>query len=577
MSYRKCTRCGKRKTTADYKLLETGPKVYSVECLVCLATPVAPGEPIKTTKELKAEARLLTLEQEYQRELATRILAKKSLIHYIMRFQPNYKAGWVHYDICERLERFMKDVEDGKSPRLMLFMPPRHGKSLIASNYFPSWVLGHHPEYEIIASSYAVSLPIGFSRQVRERVRQKAYQNIFPHTKIHPEAQSAEAWITTEAGGYLAAGVGGGITGKGAHIAVIDDPIKDAEEADSETTRDSIWNWYGSTLHTRVAPGGGILVIQTRWHDDDLSGRLLTQMKTLVDEGVDGEEIESWEIVSYPAIAEHDEYILLDKTVTEEAKPGARLLRKKGEALHEERYPLKALLKKKRSMQPRHWSALYQQNPVPDEGDFFRRDQFRFYNGEPNWEDMYTFMAWDLAIGQKQKNDWTVGMVGSYDHNGDVYIRGMVRGRWGTYEIVDMFLNTFQRYGPSVSGIESGQLEMAIMPVMKTAMTERKLSPSFDFDLTPITDKRIRARPLQGYMQQGRVYFPSGQPWVELAMFEMLRFPGGLHDDIVDAMAWLIRLVAKNNPPRPPRRGGKLKSWRAKLHEEQTVRSPMAA
>jgi len=143
-------------------------------------------------------------------EMASRMLSRRRFLHYVKRFKPNYSDGWVHRDIARRLERFMQDVADKKSPRLLLCMPPRHGKSQLTSRDFPSWVLGHHPEWEIIAASHTQSLALSFSRYIRDRVRDPAYQAIFPDCKLDENSQSVENWLTTEQGGYLAAGVGTG-------------------------------------------------------------------------------------------------------------------------------------------------------------------------------------------------------------------------------------------------------------------------------------------------------------------------------------------------------------------------------
>jgi hypothetical protein len=264
----------------------------------------------------------------------------------VERFNDRYEAGWVHKDICARLEKFSLDVAERKSPRLMLCVPPRHGKSEIVSRNFPAWHLGKYPEHEFIACSYASDLALGFSRKVREIVRSTEYQMLFPEVELAKDSQRADQWNTTHSGGYAAAGVGGPITGKGASILVIDDPVKNREEADSESIRQSIWDWYTSTAYTRLAPGGVVLIIQTRWHDDDLSGRLLMQMAK--------EEGDDWEVIEYPAIATEDERY-----------------RRKGEALHPARYPLDALRRIKRAIGDRDWSALYQQKPVADDGDFF--------------------------------------------------------------------------------------------------------------------------------------------------------------------------------------------------------------
>lgn len=563
----KCGGCEKEKQLSKFRKLSDNPPRYSEKCIECLVREGRENDDnLEHNRQLVADQ----LKNQYAKELARRELARRRLIHFVKSFDKNYQDEWVHRDICERLERFMAAVEKGEDPRLMLFLPPRVGKSHLASNFFPSWVMGHHPDWEIIASSYAVSLPIGFSRSIRDRIKTQAYSHIFRHTAIHPESRSAEVWETTRGGKYVAAGVGGGITGKGAHVFIIDDPIKDAQEAESEATLHNLWNWYMSTASTRVYPGGGLLLIQTRWSDNDLAGRLLVKMKEdMEDEFIPEEEIDKWEVVSYPAIAERDEYIeKKSRRIVYTPAKGikAELIRKKGQSLSPERFPERFFRKKKRALLPRYWSALYQQNPVPDEGDYFKRHQFRYYRtGDVSFANTFTFSAWDLAIGQRQYSDYTVGVVASIDHNGNLYFRDMVRERWGTYEIVEAFLDIYLRYTCDLMGIEKTQLEQAIMPVLKQRMQERTLFPPLDENLKPITDKVVRARPLQGWSQQGKIYLPSDQPWTEVFVNELLRFPNGVNDDIVDAAAWLVRLAMKQGLPAPPNPPKKMKSWRDRL------------
>lgn len=516
---------------------------------------------------------------EYKRELARRELARRKLVHFTQRFKPDYQAGWVHHDICARLERFFREVEAGLGPRLMLFMPPRHGKSELASVNFPAWALGHRPDFEIIAGSYAVSLPTGFSRKVQDKLRDPAYKAIFKETEINAKNQGAEAWTTTAGGGYVAAGVGGGITGKGAHLLILDDTTKDAEEADSENQREKVWDWYGSTAYTRLAPGGGVLIIMTRWHDDDLAGRCLLQQKELIEAGIPAEEIDAWEVVQYPAIATEDEYLdpetneilyydaskkqYLTRIGLEAAPKNPKLIRKEGEALHEERFPVDRLTRIKRTLQPRHWSALYQQNPVPDDGLFFTKDMFR-YSQTPNLADLDIYIAWDLAIGEKQTNDWTVGVVGGIDWDDQLHIIDVIRFRGDSYAIAEAILKTSMKYKPMKVGAERGVIELAIMPILKRMMKKERHYITFDDTLVPVTDKAKRARPLQGRMQQGMVYFKQEAPWLEKLVNELLRFPGGLNDDQVDGLAWLARMVLNATPPRKPK-SKRTRSWRDKL------------
>lgn len=552
-----------------------------------------PKTRINPTKKRKPSQ--IQTKGDYDRELMERQLAKKSLVEFIKRFNPKYQAGWVHEDICRRLAKFMKAIEAGQSPRLMLFMPPRHGKSMISSHHFPAWMLGHNPDIEIIAASYGSSLPMSFSRRVRGLLREQAYKVLFPETVLDRMNENVEGWKTTRGGGYIPAGVGGGITGKGAHCFIVDDPVKDAEEADSETIRQSTWDWWGSTAYTRLDPSGGVLVIQTRWHDDDLSGRMIMQMKEalrdaeelkemwqgkgMTDAEVDTKyqqalkEIDHWEIINYPATAMSDEFLNLDGTVTETPKTEkSKFLRLKDEALHPERFDYTRLMKIKRTLQPRHWSALYQQNPIPEEGMFFTKGMFRFAR-PPTFTTLPIVITWDLAIGQKQDNDYTVGMVGALDMYDQIHVLEMVRGKWDTHAIASNIMSLYGKYkamttGNIVVGIESGAIQMAIMPHLNRLMDEQRLwLPMVPEDqMRPINDKLARARPLQGRMQQGKVIFPPirDNPWVEDAMHELLRFSGGVYDDIVDTLAWMARVFANISPPKPQKMK-KLPSWKDRL------------
>lgn len=537
------------------------------------------GQPVGVTKP-KIDA--------VTQELARRELAKKSLINFIKRFQPDYEAGWVHKLIAAKLEKFAQDVAEKKAPRLMIFMPPRTGKSQQASVMFPAWYLGHNPTHELISASYAVSLPIGFSRKIKDIIKSEDYKNIFP-TRIDPNAQAAEFWKTTKGGAYVASGVGTGITGKGGHCMILDDPLKDAAEADSEVVRNSVWDWYSSTFRTRLAPGGGILVILTRWHDDDPAGRLLDQMRhdnKEIDEEIEEyereqpegwedkvaalkeqyHEIEQWEILSFPALAEHDEFAYPDGTVVATPEEGTRLLRLKGEALHPERFDEVSLRKVKRTLQPRHWSALYQQNPVPEEGVYFTKSMMRYQPTMPDYRRMHVYSAWDLAIGTKQTNDWSVGLTGGLDYEGNLHILDMVRFKGNTDQIAANLMGQLKKYREQIQkfGLEQGQIQMAAWPTIERALRKEKIFIPWDNTLKPITDKMARARPAQGMMQQGRIILPQNQPWVDDFVAELLRFPGGKHDDVVDALAWLVRMVMKVEPPQKPK-AQRTKSWKDQL------------
>lgn len=831
-----------------------------------------------------------------QLELLQREAARRRLMAFVRRLNAQYLPGWVHEDICRRLEQFSDDVTKGLSPRLMLLMPPRSGKSELASRMFPAWHLGRNPDHEIISCGYNVSLAMTFSRKVKEAIESPEYQTVFD-TRLHPDFRSNEEWaLANGRGGYVAAGVGGGITGRGCfsldttvktrsgiipmsqlqvgdhvlsydhetgqavfspilaihaarhpvgtgvycgvrctddhpiyspetkryhpaavveqrglpvmrwseveelegvhdlqsgappaagrpqdvpgvrgaeshtrsdvldllperaqcssyvgvrampralqpggggggeegsevheplllqgvrgglprtaegpgcvctlqqafgqqgpegvlrpgmlrraqawvehlgywvrrgvqrclseaeapgtgagrpgvrhdrgqadtggtpyrprpeeqpagkpdyvveggaraisrnagctagvlaahvsraggephvvvdvqtgtgnlfadgvlahncHILLIDDPIKNAEEADSAETREKLWDWYGSTAYTRLAPGGGVLCIQTHWHDDDLAGRLKAAMAA-------DEEADQFVVVKYPAIAEEDEYLDYDTDliVCGAAPDNGRLLRRQGDALHPDRYDLAKLNRIRRTISPRFWSALYQQNPVPDDGGYFTKDQFRSAP-PPSLKLSNVFIAWDFAISEKKQNDYTVGTVALQDFDDVLHVVDQVRFKSGdAFYIVESILNLASRWHNSslVVGFEDGQIYRSIEALLKKRMKERGFYPS-TVVLKPITDKLARGRALQGRMQQGMVSFASGAPWADSLRTEMLRFPAGAHDDQVDSLSWAAQLAVGREAPRRPT-SQKPKSWKDKLRDNGTL------
>lgn len=500
-------------------------------------------------------------------EIAQRELCRRKLLPFIQRFRPKYTAGWVHEDICRRIERFVRQVEQGLSPRLLLMMPPRSGKSEISSRHTPAWILGQHPDWEIIAGSHTSSLSLSFSRYLRDVMRDPAYTAVFPDAVLDPSSQSVENWNLTKGGGYLAAGVGTGITGRGAHVLLLDDLVKDMEAADSLTIRDNTWEWYLSTAYTRLAPGGGVLGLMTWWHADDWAGRIQQAMLS-----GDGDQ---FEIIKYPAVNDYgDEYILADESIaqfppTSPPPPGSRMTRPHNTAIHPARYTTEMMLKIKRNLvaggQKRVWDALYQQNPVPDEGNYFSKEMFQYYGTRPDRRDLYVYQAWDFAISEGKDSDYTVGTCIGVDHRDNVYYLGQRRFRIqdGGF-IIDQILDFAKEYDADCLGFEDGQIWKAIEFQFQKRCEERKQYPSHEL-LKPLTDKMVRANPLRGRMQLGKVFFDKNAPYFTELLKEMLHFPAGKHDDQIDSLAWAIRLTLSRAAPRDSRPQPKLPSWKDKL------------
>lgn len=313
----------------------------------------------------------------------------------------------------------------------------------------------------------------------------------------------------------------------------------------------------------------GLVSHNTWWHDDDWAGRI--QQAMAADDGAD-----QFEIIRYPAINDYgDEYILPDDTIqqltADDIVPeGSRLTRKQGTAVHPARYTTDMMLRIKNNLigggQKRVWDALYQQNPIPDEGNFFSKEMFRYYGTAPNRSELYVYQAWDFAISEGKESDYTVGVCLGQDHRDNLYVLDIRRFRVqdGGY-IVDEILDFAQTYQADLLGFEDGQIWKAIEFQFQKRCEERGQYPSFEV-LKPLTDKMVRANPLKGRMQIGKMYFDKMAVWFTDLYKEMLHFPAGKHDDQIDGLAWAVRLTLTRSAPREKRHEPKVKSWKDGLN-----------
>lgn len=460
-------------------------------------------------------------------ELLARMDATDRLINFTEYTLPIYEPAEHHKLIAAKLEA----VERGEIDRLMIFLPPRHGKSELASRRFPAWCLGRNPFKSFIAASYNSDLANDFGREVRNIVASKEYAAIF-NTTLAQDSKAANRWHTDNGGVYVAAGVGTAVTGRGADILLIDDPVKDREEADSELRRQRVWEWYTSTAYTRLAPGGAIVLIQTRWHDDDLAGRLLEAQSTGGDQ---------WDVLELPALSESEE------------------------ALWPERYGIQALERIRSAIGPRDWSALYQQQPAPDEGVFFRRDWFKWYDEPPTH--YYAYGASDYAVTDDD-GDYTVHVVFGVDELQNVYILDLWRGQKTTDVWIDAFLDLVRDYEPLNWAEEQGQIIKSVGPFIERRMTERRIYCARE-QFASTRDKPTRARSLQAMAATGKVYLPKDAVWVSGLLGELLTFPAGKHDDQVDALAVGCRMLDQMIGKVPERSGGPGRDRWDKLFDEE--------
>lgn len=419
--------------------------------------------------------------------------------------------------LCEKLEA----VERGEIRRLMVFMPPRHGKSEVVSKKFPSYFLGRNPDKEVIISSYSADLAYDFSRIARNTLKEWGMR--LWGVQVAKDSGAVGRWgIEGTRGGFTAAGVGGPITGRGAHVAIIDDPFKNWQDAASKTIRETVWDWYRSTLRTRLAPGGAIILVMTRWHEDDLAGRLLKEMK----EGTG----EHWEVVSLPAVAEEDD----------------ALGREPGEVLWPERFPPHEYGEMKKAVGTRLWISLYQQRPAPDEGQIFKRDWWKFYKQIPN-RFHEVIQSWDCTFKDEKSSDFVVGQVWGRI-GADKYLLDQVRGQMGIVETMQA-IRTLSAKWPRARAklIEDKANGPAVIQMLKREIPG--LIP-----VNPEGGKIVRAQAVSPDIEAGNVFIPdpSIAPWIHDYIEEHAAFPNGANDDQVDCTSQaLTRLGAKGKSEGP--------------------------
>ncbi len=415
---------------------------------------------------------------------------------------PLYLPSEHHFLITKTLEK----ITNGLIDRLMIVMPPRHGKSELVSIHFPAWILGHFPDTRIIHASYSSSLSRRFSRASRNIVNSKLFQEIFNHVKIAKDSKSVESWdIENTRGGLISVGVGGSITGFGADIAIIDDPVKGAAEANSETYRQNIKDWYCHDLRTRLEKNGKIIICQTRWHEDDLVGWLLKQEK------IGGEK---WHLLHLPALDSQNN------------------------PLWKEKFSLEELYKIKSSIGTYAWESLYQGNPIPFGGGLIRKDWFKIRSEQEIPDFLYKVIGVDLAVSVKTNADFTVGTPIGFTESGEYWVLPPLRGRFEWPDTRKLIVEHAIKNSVDRIGIEKVAFQAA---AIQDLQRNPQLAGIPLIGISAHKDKITRASEWLPFCEMGKIHLvDDGSGWHEELLKECEAFPKGKHDDMIDSLGIAI-------------------------------------
>jgi predicted phage terminase large subunit-like protein len=420
-------------------------------------------------------------------------LGCRDLACYCVALWPKFQMAAHHRVLIEHLEA----VEQGKIRRLMIQCPPRHGKSTLASQFFPAWYLGRHPERGIITASYGQELADDFGRRVRDLLRNPYHRVIFPACRLADDATSFRSFRTTARGTYYATGRGGAITGRGADLLIGDDLLKDHAEANSEVIRRSLHEWYASVAYTRLHPGAGIILVQTRWHEDDLAGRILREHPA------------DWTVLNMPAIAKVDE-----------------TFRKAGEALWPERFPVELLESIRKQVGGSVWAALYDQMPSAAEGAIFKRQWFRMFSNPPRFSRIV--QSWDTSFKTGTENDFSACTTWGVAQDG-YYLLWFWKQRVEFPELKRKMRMLAEDWSPSQIFIEDAASGQSLIQEMRARSALPILPIKVD------KDKIARAQAVTPMFEAGRVFVPQSAPWLNGYIDELASFPNGVHDDAVDS------------------------------------------
>ena len=465
----------------------------------------------------------------------TYLEAKDDFLTFVRLMAPSLVSDWRMGKHIEVISNKLDDLENGHIKRLMVFLPPRSSKSVLCSKLFPAWYIGRNPEHEIMTVSHSDQLASDFGRSVRDIVTTQEFQDIFKGVTLRSDVRAAGKWKTNQNGTYYAAGVRSQIAGRGAHIAILDDVMSE-EDSYSEAGRRYVKEWYPAGLRTRIMPNGAILIINTRYHYDDLCGWLLKQ-----EEEMSEYETLPWEVVKIPAWLDEEAADLLELPMGGSYFPEW----KPDELLKIDEAEIKA------SNGSRYWNSLYMQDPTPEEGGLIKKKWIQEWEyDEPPVCD-FIIQTYDTAFSTRTTADFSVvqtwGIFSLYEQDEmgiedfapNLILLGNVRGRFEYPELRRTAQMLYNKHRPDVCIIEKKASGQSLIQDMRRSGLPVK-------DYTPDRDKVARAYAASPIMEAGRVWIPKNKKWADELIEELTRFPHAAHDDQVDALVMAIHYLKES-------------------------------
>lgn len=478
-----------------------------------------------------------------------RNLAREKLISFTRYTFEDYVTNWHHELIAEYLDRVaLSQLQPGHQDaikRLMIFVPPRHGKSELTSRRFPAFLLGKNPNLRVVAASYSADLARSMNRDTQRVIDSDSYQELFQHTclsgiRVRTDHRgnflrnADEFEVVGSRGGYKSVGVCGGITGRGFNVGIIDDPVKDRMEADSKVYRDRVMGWYTSTFYSRRdKANAAIVLIMTRWHQDDLAGRLLEQQRS-----GEGDE---WTVLWLPALREHDAPFHVPIEDVDHREEGAALW----PYLFDRDDLLSTMAKSVKDA-----ASIYQQRPAPAEGALFnkawelrfRREGDTLFHPDgraTTLRDCVRFTTNDLACSMKESADYTVISSWAWCRRlRHLFLLDVDRRHLGGHEHIPALRAAGRALDPCTHWVESAGFQLALVQLARSqGLAVRELKAD--------TDKVSRALMATALMEEGGMSFPAAAPWLDNCLSELWGFPSSAHDDFVDTVSYAARVVSE--------------------------------